>query len=270
MGSFNTRDDLMNRSGPFYPMQLMGVYKATPTGRFIENDYQYIEVKVLAYTLPARPCYGFGARAAVPSPAWLNKYKDDIFFWVSFEGGSINKCVWLGWCFREGKQKDVDDFPDQAVYRMVHFQENISDKEQEYRLTYTDTNHYFSIGKNGWLSKVKEWFTEVVNVFKIKSAKTVVIANQIQLGSENAAEPYVLGNQLNKNMTATLNQLVALTNGLSTQMSALATAAGANTNTSGLAPGFTAISSQVAAISGQISAIIPNLATQLSKKTTGE
>jgi hypothetical protein len=267
MGQFNFKEDLLNNGGRYVPPKAFGVYKAIPTGRFIEGDFQYVEMKVLGMTLPIRPCF---SDMWVPSKEWLDKYGDKMFALVSFENGDLRSGFWFGMCFKDGKQNDVDNFPHSRVRRMISLIEEINDTDETITVTHRESGDFMQFGVDGWKAQLQSWLADIVGEYRVNSNSTIINSEQIAIGSENASEALVLGTTMNNTWTEELTELTSLLSQLNAGLSSMATAAAGNPNTAGLAPGFSQLASVVSASGSKLQSISSKLAQHLSPKTKVE
>jgi hypothetical protein len=245
--------------------ELFGLFKARPTGVLIDKDT--MEVQIGAHTLPATAMYPFG-REHMPSQKWLAKYRNQITVWVMFEEGYIQKAVWCGWSWIEGRNTDQYSLPDGSVTRYIHFHEVVddSDAEQSWSMLQIDGNKQFiKILKNAMSIYAVKYDLKVKGTATTDAKKIVEKSEDIMLGGDMVVSPAVLGDKLNTNLGQLLNANNSLLTLLQTYGNVQATAAAATTVTAGLAPGYTALVAGLPAIVTSINTIITNLQAQLSQ-----
>lgn len=262
--NYSNTHERMKGGLPVQKQAMHGLYRAEVTGDYMPGDNQYIEVKVKRAHYYARPCWGFGSRVAAPSQEFLKKYKGDIFFWVAFEEAKPDQCVWLGWCWNDGRQKDIPDFPESAYYRTRMFKEEINDKTGVWTVYFDDgTNTWYKkFGKDGWQAKMTALLFEATGDMKLVSKKMVLQSDRLYFGSEDATEAGVLGNALN----TWLGQLNGQVSTLATLVGSIANAAASGTTNPGSATALSTLSVQVTDIATRLNAMQSQLTGHLSKK----
>lgn len=160
----------------YYDPSYFGIYPVKVTGKQDPDFPQYIEVvtaqEVVAY---ARPLYTFPIIAA-PSSEWLSKYKNDVLLWVINAYGNPNAIMWLGFTFLDGKEP-ASDFPREYLVLGEKFVVRTNDKTNSYAVE--------QVNPSG----------DVVQAIGLKDDYSYIRSKSVNLGSENASEPALLGNR---------------------------------------------------------------------------
>lgn len=260
-----SRNDLLRGRLDTFTEKYFGVYKVSCTGNVVSNDSGFIEVLFQGITIPARPVYELGSRVMIPTTNWLKKYRDEVYFLVTFEEGNINRCVFLGWSFKDSaSDKAIKSLRNAANFRSIYFKETFDDTTKTFRLS-LEEEQYTEITSEGWFTKFKK---AVFNIpeFLIKSDKYTVESSDVKLGSDAAKSEAVKGDELNKTLTELIQAQSQSMVRLSTSLSALSIAASANPATAGLAAQLNTCATETQNIGSTLSKIIPKLGSHLSKK----
>lgn len=117
--------------------QQTGVYLATPTGKFMEEDPTYIEVKIGLQSYFAKPCFSFGSWN-IPSEKWLEKNRDKVMVWVAFENGDTAHPVYLGIQPLDGKKPEGMPYKNGKNYATTKFKYWFDDDTEEFYLEQFD------------------------------------------------------------------------------------------------------------------------------------
>ena len=163
-----------------------GAFPCEITGEQDEDDPQYIEV-----ILPGgreyfvRMCYTFPL-VAVPTKEWLEKYKESIYCWVTFERGMPDRPIMIGFTFKEGAEHNIDSFPNMTALIGEKYQITIDDKEDSLQLKQLEDNE---------------------QEITITKDSVFIKSDNINLGEETGAEPSVLGDTLADLLTDLLDAL---------------------------------------------------------------
>lgn len=255
---------------------ITGVIKAQATGKVNGFDIEVVINEEIRY---ARPCFTLGSRMSVPDEDWLNKYKDQIFIWLTFEQGQLAAPVWVGIGILDNENLDWPDFPQSDIYRTVNFQETVSDKNKTYSLEMLDTQQSMVLNEEGKEDKFKNRSVTISdadtltaeNDINVTSTSgnisndanqniTLSAGNKILLGSTQAAIPALLGTEVNATLVSVLN----LINDMTTQMVTFANSLAAATATAPLTP-ISGVATSFSAQVGQNAAKITEINSKLQK-----
>lgn len=194
-----------------------GVYLMQPTGEVWDEDNTYIELEVGSKTFMAKPCMAFGS-VNVPNKEWLQKYKDEISVYVSFENANPAHPVYLG-CTPRDKAKMRTDFPNVNFWKSIEFDEEYNDKKKSYNFRKKDRNENFERGYT-IDDKVIKFYDKDNNFWQINSQNGEIECKNKQgqgfklnantiLGGGNGAQDAVLGNILKQLLQQALQTLAS-------------------------------------------------------------
>lgn len=143
------RNPLVTMRNTFERSKAFGVFLVKPTGKVLAEDETFVEVIVDGRKQYARVSMPFGTYD-VPSEKWLEKYKNEIGVWVSFEHGNYAHPVMVGICPLNNKTpKEGSDSRNISRFKTAVFREFYDDDAEEYYIKHIDTGNSVKITKEG-------------------------------------------------------------------------------------------------------------------------
>lgn len=153
-----------------------GFHAAKPTGKMLEDETGlYYEVSFIrGITQYARFCFTFPLVSA-PSKEWMQKYSNSIMLWCTFEAGFPERAIIVGFWFLEGKEHDIEDFPNSHTLITEKFKQQINDAQGTFKI-----------------SQVKESDPQSL---EISDDAVTATTKKLLLGDSTAQEAAMLGNK---------------------------------------------------------------------------
>jgi len=152
-----------------------GIHPCVLTGNVYEDNDLFVEVYADGITQMARLAFPFPLFSVVNS-AWLSKYADCLVGYLIFQKGLPDRPVLVAVGIKEGKQSQFSDWPNSTTLMSEKFVQVFNDQQNK-----------------AWLA----------------------FQGKYHIGSEDAEQSAVRGDDLKEQLDALIDQLSALCDGLS-------------------------------------------------------